>query len=60
MVMKADGQTSSKDLILFCKERLAGYKCPKIVFMMDTLPRNAMGKIEKNALIEKFSSVSHE
>jgi len=60
VVMKADGQTSSEDLILFCKERLAGYKCPKIVFKMDALPRNAMGKIEKNALIEKFSSVSHE
>ncbi|MDQ1238681.1 MAG: O-succinylbenzoate--CoA ligase, partial [Thermodesulfobacteriota bacterium] len=40
---------------MFCKERLAGYKCPKMVVMMDALPRNAMGKIEKNQLIEKFS-----
>ncbi len=55
VVMKADAQTSSEDLILFCKERLAGYKCPKIVFRMETLPRNAMGKIQKNVLVEKFS-----
>ncbi len=60
VVMKADAQASSEDLILFCKERLAGYKCPKIVFMMDALPRNAMGKIQKNVLAEKFSGANHK
>ncbi|MDQ1238816.1 MAG: malonyl-CoA/methylmalonyl-CoA synthetase [Thermodesulfobacteriota bacterium] len=59
VVMNTDDKTSPDDLILFCKERLAGYKCPKMVVMMDALPRNAMGKIQKNELVEKFSGANH-
>ena len=29
---------------------LAGYKCPKELRFVDTLPRNPMGKIDKKAL----------
>ena len=43
---------SPASLIEFCKERLASYKCPKKVFVMDSLPRNAMGKVQKNRLAE--------
>ena len=35
----------------FAKERLASYKCPKDVVTMQELPRNAMGKVQKPALI---------
>jgi malonyl-CoA/methylmalonyl-CoA synthetase len=40
------------DLRAFAKEKLASYKCPKDVFVMDDLPRNAMGKVQKPALID--------
>jgi malonyl-CoA/methylmalonyl-CoA synthetase len=60
VVTKDEAQNSIEDLIPFCKERLAGYKCPKIVFRIDALPRNAMGKIQKNALVEKYSQVNHK
>ncbi len=60
VVMKDETQNSPEDLIPFCKERIAGYKCPKIVFRIDALPRNAMGKIQKNALIEKYSQDNHK
>jgi malonyl-CoA/methylmalonyl-CoA synthetase len=33
---------------------LAGYKRPKRVIVVDKLPRNAMGKIEKNALRQSY------
>ncbi len=33
-------------------ERLAGYKCPKRVLFCSELPRNAMGKVQKNRLRE--------
>ena len=46
---------STEDLIRFCKERLAGYKCPKQVFLVTDLPRNAMGKLQKNVLVEQLS-----
>jgi malonyl-CoA/methylmalonyl-CoA synthetase len=36
------------------KARLAGYKCPKRVLFLAELPRNAMGKVQKNLLRERF------
>ncbi|MFU0504791.1 malonate--CoA ligase [Pseudaminobacter sp. NGMCC 1.201702] len=36
---------------------LARFKLPKRVIAMDTLPRNAMGKVQKKALREKFASL---
>ncbi|MEM7222430.1 MAG: malonyl-CoA synthase [Pseudomonadota bacterium] len=41
-------------LIAAAKEALANYKVPKQVFVMDALPRNAMGKVQKNALRERY------
>ena len=35
-------------------EILAGYKCPKRVLFLPDLPRNAMGKVQKNLLREQF------
>lgn len=42
------GDTS--ELIAHCRRSLAGYKTPKRVILVDTLPRNAMGKIQKSVL----------
>ncbi len=37
-------------LIAHARTRLAGYKCPKQVFQLAALPRNAVGKIVRSAL----------
>jgi len=42
-------------IIAFCKKHLAGYKCPKEVLVLDQLPRNAMGKIQKGVFQNNFS-----
>jgi malonyl-CoA/methylmalonyl-CoA synthetase len=42
-------------LIQYCKKHLVGYKCPKQVIVTDRLPRNAMGKLQKNQLLEQYS-----
>lgn len=34
--------------------RLAKYKQPKRVFFVDTLPRNTMGKVQKNELRKQY------
>ena len=39
-------------VIRACKEQLANFKVPKLVVFMDELPRNAMGKVQKNLLRE--------
>jgi malonyl-CoA/methylmalonyl-CoA synthetase len=41
-----------KELIAFAHERLASYKCPKRVVKLDKLPRNAMGKVQRSALVK--------
>jgi malonyl-CoA/methylmalonyl-CoA synthetase len=46
------------ELISFARERLATYKCPRRVVVVDRLPRNAMGKIERAKLIPTNSEAS--
>ncbi len=36
------------------KSRIANYKVPKRVFIVEDLPRNAMGKVQKNVLRERY------
>jgi malonyl-CoA/methylmalonyl-CoA synthetase len=35
-----------------CKKRLASYKCPRQIVIVPELPRNAMGKILKNRIVQ--------
>jgi malonyl-CoA/methylmalonyl-CoA synthetase len=37
--------------------RLAKFKMPKRVFVVDELPRNAMGKVQKNVLRDTYSKI---
>ena len=37
-------------------DRLASFKRPKRVFFVDALPRNAMGKVQKNVLRDSFAA----
>lgn len=41
---------SQEELIDWCKERLASFKCPKSVDLVEALPRNPTGKILKKDL----------
>ena len=36
-----------RSLLAWCRESLAGYKCPKEFRFVDEIPRNPMGKIDK-------------
>jgi len=45
-------QIEAKDLIAYCRERLAHYKCPKAV-VFGPLPKTSTGKIQKNVLREQ-------
>jgi acyl-CoA synthetase (AMP-forming)/AMP-acid ligase II len=37
-------------IIAFCRERLAGYKCPRSIDIRDALPKTGAGKIDKRSL----------
>lgn len=49
------GQQLQHDLIAWCRARLAGYKKPRRVVLVESLPRNAMGKIQKHILREQVA-----
>ena len=45
---------SEKEVISRLKGKLANFKVPKRVFFVDVLPRNTMGKVQKNILRERY------
>jgi long-chain acyl-CoA synthetase len=55
MVVTAAGRDPNEaGLIAYCKERLAGYKCPTSVEFVEAIPRNPSGKILKTELRKPF------
>lgn len=54
VVRESGAVLSEADIIRAIKARLAGYKIPKRVLFVDDLPRNAMGKVQKNALRARY------
>jgi AMP-binding enzyme C-terminal domain len=38
----------------FCRERLAGYKCPVEIRVVEELPKTATGKITRNTLRDEI------
>ena len=48
---------SEEAIIDSVKARLARYKVPKRILLVDELPRNTMGKVQKNALREAFAAI---
>jgi len=52
-VVLANGATASEvDLIEFCRARLASFKVPRAIRFVDRLPRTALGKVQKAALVK--------
>lgn len=49
-VGRGDGHPGDEELVAFCRERLGGYKVPRRYAWVDTLPRNATGKVLKREL----------
>jgi fatty-acyl-CoA synthase len=52
VVPEPTAHVSADDLKRYVKERLAGYKVPRDVTLLDELPRNAAGKVVKRELLE--------
>ncbi len=50
VALKAGAQVTPEEIIGFCQERLAKYKCPKQVRLVESLPKNAVGKILRKEL----------
>ncbi len=55
VVLNAGSSIQLEDLRAWCKQRLAAHKVPSRLLVLESLPRNAMGKVTKPAIVELFS-----
>lgn len=54
VALKPGKQATEQEIIELCKQHLASYKKPNTVKFVDTLPRNASGKVLKRQLRDKY------
>ncbi len=54
VVRRPGAGVTAEEIIAFCRERLAGYKVPKAVVFLDELPKTGAGKVDKQALRERY------
>lgn len=53
IVPRPGEKITEEEIILFCKERLAPFKIPKLIEFRDSLPKSTVGKVLKRALREE-------
>ncbi|MNN37355.1 Long-chain-fatty-acid--CoA ligase [compost metagenome] len=54
IVLKPDHSACESDIVKHCRERIAGYKCPRSLEFRASLPLSGVGKILKNELRKPF------
>ena len=55
VVLKDGMQANEEELISYCRERLADYKCPKSIRIVAEIPKGPTGKLLKRELVNKFA-----
>ena len=60
VTLSAGAVTTESDLKLFCQERLAGYKRPKVIHFVSELPRTGIGKIARRLVRERIFALRAE
>jgi long-chain acyl-CoA synthetase len=55
VVLKEGGEVTEKEIIDYCRARLADYKCPKSVRIVSEIPKGPTGKLLKRELANKFA-----
>jgi malonyl-CoA/methylmalonyl-CoA synthetase len=57
LTLKPGAGLTGEAVIAALKSRLANFKIPKRCFVVDQLPRNTMGKVQKNLLREQYKTL---
>jgi HIP---CoA ligase len=57
VVSGPDDEITDLELLSWCKERLANFKVPRRIVVLDDLPLNATGKVDKALLVERLPSL---
>ena len=59
-VLRPGRAASEEELKSFLAERLAGFKVPRRILFLSSLPRGHTGKVQRSALIEAYGTTSRE
>ncbi|MGA2262243.1 MAG: AMP-dependent synthetase, partial [Acidobacteriota bacterium] len=44
------------ELLAYCRDHLADFKCPKKIYIVERIPRTATGKIQRKTIAQKLES----
>ena len=58
IVLKEGQQATEEEIINFCRERLADYKCPKSVRFLTDIPKGPTGKLLKRELARLYAQTN--
>ena len=59
VVPKSSASLTPEAVIAHCRSRLAGFKTPRHVVVVDSLPKNPSGKLLKRDLRERYADLAH-
>lgn len=54
IILKPGSSASEQDIVAHCRERIAGYKCPRSFEFREVLPVSSVGKVLKTELRKSF------
>jgi len=54
IILNEDAELTADEVIAYCKEHLADFKCPRKVEFVKAFPKTATGKIQKNKIVEGY------
>jgi long-chain acyl-CoA synthetase len=58
VIVRGAAELRAPELVTWCRERLAAYKCPRIVQFRAELPKNSLGKVLKDELVLSWAGSS--
>ena len=58
VVPKPAASLTPEEVIAHCRAQLAGFKTPKHVVVVDSLPKNPSGKLLKRDLRERYADLA--
>ena len=58
VIVRSSMDVLENELVSYCRERLAAYKCPRIFQFRSELPKNTLGKVLKDELARSYGAPS--
>ncbi len=56
LVVVGDPAVTAAELMALCRSELAGFKCPRQLALVESLPRTTMGKLDKRVLRAEYGA----